>query len=161
MPAASGGSQAGRQRLWSGIAGLLIVILLAGAVGFVIGRGSGKRAAIEAAAAAASSSAAASSAAKESRLEEAYHGCHGADPGSNLELTDGGQTIVVDTGSKYGDTTGMNCVLITLETPQSIEAQIRSTTAMMGLQDAEHDGLQYSWSYHPDNGVNMVITAEG
>ncbi len=25
-------------------------------------------------------------------------------------------------------------------------------------QDAEHDDLTYSWSYRPDNGVNMVIT---
>jgi hypothetical protein len=30
---------------------------------------------------------------------------------------------------------------------------------MPGVQDAEHDGLEYSWSYHPDNGVDMVITA--
>ena len=32
------------------------------------------------------------------------------------------------------------------------------TTAMMGVQDAKADGVEYSWSYHPDNGVNMVIT---
>ena len=27
----------------------------------------------------------------------------------------------------------------------------------MGVQDAEDDGLAYSWSYHPDNGVDLVI----
>ncbi len=32
------------------------------------------------------------------------------------------------------------------------------TTAMMDVQDAEHDGIEYSWSYHPANVVDMVIT---
>jgi hypothetical protein len=159
MPAQNGESQGWRRRLWVGVAGLLVVILVAGAVGFLIGQSSGKRAAMEAAAAATSSSAAASAAVKKSRLEETYDGCYGAESDSNLQLTDGGQTIVVDTGSQYGSTRGMNCVLITLETPESIKARISSTTAMMGVQDAEHDGLHYSWSYHPDNGVDMVITA--
>jgi hypothetical protein len=52
----------------------------------------------------------------------------------------------------------LNCLLGELGTPQSIIAQLGSTTALMGVQDATDDGLNYSWSYHPDNGVNMVIT---
>ena len=74
-----------------------------------------------------------------------------------MTLADGGASIVVDTGSEYGSTAGMDCVLDELSTSQSIMAQIGRTTAMMGVQDAEDDGLAYSWSYHPDNGVNMVI----
>jgi hypothetical protein len=31
---------------------------------------------------------------------------------------------------------------------------------MMGTQDADNNGIHYSWSYHPDNGVNMVITVD-
>lgn len=75
-----------------------------------------------------------------------------------MELTDGGATIVVDTGSQYGSTAGMDCVLDELGTSESIKAQMSRTTAMMGVQDAQHDGLDYSWSYHPKNGVNLVIT---
>lgn len=144
----------GRQRLLAGIGALLVVMLVAGAVGFVLGRSSGENAAIEAAASSSSSAAAA----KGARLKDAYARCEASDSSNTLELGDDGTTIVIDTHSQYGSTTAMNCVLSELNTPQSIEAQIGRTTAMMGVQDATHDGLQYSWSYHPKNGVNMVIT---
>jgi hypothetical protein len=29
---------------------------------------------------------------------------------------------------------------------------------MMGEQTATNNGITYRWSYHPDNGLNMVIT---
>jgi hypothetical protein len=32
-------------------------------------------------------------------------------------------------------------------TPQSITAEVGRTTAMMGVQTADFDGLNYSWSY--------------
>jgi hypothetical protein len=32
---------------------------------------------------------------------------------------------------------------------------------MMGQQTAQESGLNYRWSYHPDNGLNMVITDSG
>ena len=31
---------------------------------------------------------------------------------------------------------------------------------MMGVQRGEDDGIHYGWSYHPDNGLNMVITLD-
>jgi hypothetical protein len=61
--------------------------------------------------------------------------------------------------SQYGSVAGLDCILQTLKTPESITAEIGRTTAMMGAQQADSGGLRYSWSYHPDNGVNMVITA--
>jgi hypothetical protein len=94
-------------------------------------------------------------------LEAAFEACKRRDSDRTLELQDSGETIVIDTGSEYGDPAGMNCVLKELDTPQSITAQMDRTTAMMGVQDAEDGGIEYSWSYHPDNGVNMVITAGG
>ena len=100
-------------------------------------------------------------AAGQSRLAAAHEACENRDSDNTLSLGDGGSTIVVDPRSEYGSTAGLNCVLGELETPQSIEAQVGRTTAMMGVQDAEDDGIEYSWSYHPDNGVSMVITAVG
>jgi hypothetical protein len=92
------------------------------------------------------------------RLEQAYEACRrGSDPEKTLTLGDGGRTLVVDTESKRGSIAGLNCVLREVGTPQSIQAALERTTAMQGVQDAEHQGLSYSWSYHPDNGVNMVI----
>ncbi len=93
------------------------------------------------------------------RLAAAAGACKNRDTDRTMSLVDDGSSIVIDTRSEYGSTAGLDCVLRELETPQSIEAQVGRTTAMMGVQDAEDDGLEYSWSYHPDNGVNMVITA--
>lgn len=138
-----------KRRIWGGVAGLIAIVLVAGAVGFQLGRSSATPSPSEAAEAAAT---------QESRLQSAYDDCKRRDEDDTLEVTDEGATIVIDTGSEYGSTAGMDCVLAALDTPGSIEAQIGRTTSMMGVQDADNDGLQYSWSYHPDNGVNMVIT---
>ena len=132
------------------IAGVAGAVLVAGAAGFALGRStaSGIESPIEAAEAAAAS---------QVRLEAAYDSCYRRDSGGTLTLADGGDSIVVDTGSEYGSTAGMDCVLAELDTKQSIIAQMGRTTAMTGVQDAEDDGLAYSWSYHPDNGVDLVI----
>lgn len=106
----------------------------------------------------AAAAASASAAAQETRLAAAYDDCTGQDSGNTLSLEDDDATIVIDTGSKYGDASGYACVIEALDVPTSITAQMDRTTAMMGVQDATHDGLEFSWSYHPDNGVNMVIT---
>jgi hypothetical protein len=141
-------------RLWLGIGALALIVLAAGAIGFAIGNST--KDSIGSSAQAASASKATKHV--EPRLQKAYDSCLSSDSGKTLELGDAGETIVVDTGSKYGSLDGMVCVLTYLDTPQSITAQMDSTTAMMGVQEADHDGLNYSWSYHPDNGVNMVIT---
>ncbi len=93
-------------------------------------------------------------------MERAYIACASSDSENTISLEDEGATIVIDTRSEYGDTSGMACVLAQLDTPQSITAKMESTTSMMGLQNAEHEGVEYSWSYHPKNGVNMVITGD-
>jgi hypothetical protein len=146
----AGQPQPARRRRGLVVAGLAGAVLLAGAGGFALGRSSadGNESPI---------AAAESAAASQVRLKDAYDRCFTRDTGSTLTLADGGDAIVVDTGSEYGSTTGMDCVLADLDTKQSIIAQMSRTTAMMGVQDAEDDGLAYSWSYHPDNGVNMVI----
>ena len=113
---------------------------------------------MEAERAEASASAAAAAAAERTRLEAVYETCRRQDVGSTLSLEDEGATIVIDTGSEYGDASGYLCVLERLDVPSSITAQMDRTTALMGVQDAEDEGIEYSWSYHPDNGVNMVIT---
>ncbi|SFT99996.1 hypothetical protein SAMN05660657_04595 [Geodermatophilus amargosae] len=146
-----------RQRLSLGpvIGGVVAAVVISGAVGFTVGRVTASTPEAEQAVARAPS---APSAASESRLEAVYDDCQIQDTGDSVSLSDGGATIVIDTRSEYGSTAGLICVMRELQTPQSIKAQVERTTAMMGVQDAEQDGLDYSWSYHPDNGMNMVIT---
>jgi hypothetical protein len=93
------------------------------------------------------------------RFQAAYSQCR--DNGATLTAADRLTTLIIDTRSKYGSYEALECVLDHLGTSRAIRAQMNSTTAMMGVQDAEEDGLTYKWSYHPDNGVNMVITDGG
>ena len=81
---------------------------------------------------------------------------------NDLTLTDEGQTLLVDTNpdnTAYGDALGgLICVLNYLQTPQSVVAKIECTNALMGVE-ASHDGLAYSWTYHPDTGAELIVTA--
>jgi hypothetical protein len=44
-----------------------------------------------------------------------------------------------------------------LEMPTYVESQIGTTTSLAGEQTATFDGLEASWSYHPDSGLDMTI----
>jgi hypothetical protein len=74
---------------------------------------------------------------------------------TDITVADGGDSIIVEDAQEVE---GVGCVLGTLHAPQSLVSNMDSTTAMMGRQHEEHDGLTYDWSYHPDNGFNMTIT---
>jgi hypothetical protein len=93
-------------------------------------------------------------------LQVAYGECIGARGWKTLTLGDEGHSLIIDTESEYGPLGGLTCVLGQLGTSQAIVAQMESTTAMMGVQEADDGSLHYQFSYHPDNGVNMVITDE-
>lgn len=132
---------------WAAVAGLVVVIFSAGGVGYALGRSADESPQAEAATEDA-----------ETRLQAAYEGCRGRDTDDTLELADAGATILINTRSEYGSPAGMDCVLNAIGITASIEAQIGRTTSLMGVQEATHDDLELSWSYHPDNGVDMVIT---
>lgn len=74
-------------------------------------------------------------------------------------LADGGHSIIIDTHSGTTSLDGVSCILAQLQTPDSLIAQINATTALQGAQHATVGVLSYEWTYHPDNGLNMVITA--
>jgi hypothetical protein len=41
--------------------------------------------------------------------------------------------------------------------PDYVVEQIDSTTSLMGLREATWDGIEASWSYHPDNGLDLIL----
>lgn len=94
-----------------------------------------------------------------SRLYGVFNRC--TDEGLTLSSGDEFKTLIIDTKSKYGSQEALNCVLTDLETSAAITASLENTTALMGVQDADEDGISYKWSYHPDNGVNMIIKDVG
>lgn len=80
-------------------------------------------------------------------------------------IQDEGATILLDGegNSDAPNTKGkvsvkrIACVLDALETPAAVTAQIEQTRAMDGRQTAEADGVSYSWTYHPDDGLDLIL----
>lgn len=88
-------------------------------------------------------------------LRAAFDGCHSGD------LSDADRTLVIDTqGEDYGSDTfdGLMCTLGELGTPQSVIARMEQTRALDGMQDARWDDFDASWTYHPDAGLDLIIT---
>jgi hypothetical protein len=73
------------------------------------------------------------------------------DEGSSLTLIGEGEE---SSGASIYD---IVCVLAELDMPDSVASQIERTTAMMGVQQAAWGDFEASWSYHPDNGLNMIV----
>lgn len=98
----------------------------------------------------------------DSRIEKAYDSCKDSAAEASayegtFEVGDGGDSLIANgvMADQIGD---LACLLLEFDTPQSVVAAMDSTTAMMGRQHEESDGLTYEWSYHPDNGMDLVVT---
>jgi hypothetical protein len=60
------------------------------------------------------------------------------------------------------ESSGMNvffqvCILEELEVPDSVFDRISNTNSTMGVQEASWDNFEMSWTYHPDNGLNVSV----
>ncbi|MDT0532305.1 hypothetical protein RM555_25215 [Micromonospora sp. DSM 115977] len=93
-------------------------------------------------------------------LEEAREGC-GDSALPYAELGDEGRTLTLrssgkeDAGLTWAQ---LECFWTALEVPDSIRAEIETTRALDGRQTGEWNGKRASWTYHPDNGLRMVVT---
>lgn len=57
-----------------------------------------------------------------------------------------------------GDITEIVCVFTELEMPTRISTHMSQTTSMDGRQTASWDGWEVQWSYHPDRGMDGIVT---
>ncbi|QUW18910.1 hypothetical protein [Agrococcus sp. Marseille-Q4369] len=83
--------------------------------------------------------------------------------GSGFEVLDDGESLVIDgaVGRAPGaSTTAIFCVLDELDMSQADQQRIQSTRALDGTMTAEWDGYEATWTYHPDDGLDMVLTQE-
>lgn len=97
----------------------------------------------------------------ESVILRASHSCH-LDGSAYATLGDGGYTITMK-GQPDGKTTGLDvtdmaCVLRAVSVPDSVVSQMDSTRALDGMQKASWDKFAASWTYHPDNGLRIILT---
>jgi hypothetical protein len=79
------------------------------------------------------------------------------------ELADDDETLIIDVagtdvGSGDDIVDGLACVLVTLDAPTSVTAQMDATRALDGMQTAEWDGVLAQWTYHPDDGLDVILT---
>lgn len=91
-------------------------------------------------------------------FQKAYDTCGAT---SGVSVSDNGTTISVDTmgeedyaGATYDD---LVCVIDAVGTPSYITNSIMSVRALDGRQTQEFDGIEVSYSYHPDNGMDIVF----
>jgi hypothetical protein len=100
-------------------------------------------------------------------LQQARYDCM-ADNGSIGALTethDGEVTLVIDGAgvaeNEYVDAQAevdaVFCILDKIGAPASLPARIGDTRALDGMQEASWGNYAVSWTYHPDDGLNIII----
>lgn len=109
----------------------------------------------------ASAEAAAQAAASKIRpLKEAAGGCDIiGEPGT--KLGDGDRSLSLD-GQGEKDYSGLpmqkiDCVLNNIHVPDFIRAEMGKTRALDGTQRESWDNFSVSWTYHPDDGLNIGL----
>lgn len=75
---------------------------------------------------------------------------------------DNGSSVVLDVeGEDYGsgdlDYVQALCVLTELEMPDSVWSKMEDTRALDGRQTADWDDVEVTWSYHPDDGLDVIV----
>lgn len=106
------------------------------------------------------------SAEPEAPFEAAMSTCGVADVGEGYgaHIADGGSTLLLN-GSGKEDLTGLaysdqECILLELGMPASVKAQMGSTRSLDGMQNASWDSIDASWTYHPDAGLDLILTMQ-
>lgn len=116
-----------------------------------------------AAAAAATESATEGSAAGDPAPDEtpvlaALTGCGLSGDDTGVHVMDGGVSVELN-GQYSGDVWpgDIDCVLTDLGAPESVYARMGSTRALDGTQDSAWRDYTATWTYHPDDGLNVII----
>jgi hypothetical protein len=97
-------------------------------------------------------------AARRGILAAAVESC-GLNPVS-AQIGDGGFSLDLE-GRGKDDLSGVSsaglwCFVDAMKTPSSVVSHMEQTTSLDGRQAEEFDGIEVSWSYHPDRGMDSV-----
>lgn len=165
----------GSRAVGHGTRPLWVLPLVTGVIGLVVGAGgmaaigAGQDAAEEREAAATAAAeqdlADAAEAARAEILTKAVGRCGQADSKWFI-IADEGLSLTFDNKGKEDYLGGaafqdIECVLDVLEAPAAVLSHMGQTTSMDGRQEESWDGITVAWSYHPDRGMDGVVTVEG
>lgn len=91
-------------------------------------------------------------------LAEANHRC-----GGHGELGDDDMTLTLQTAGEDSpggiSTYELECYLDMMDVPDSVRSHITQTRALDGRQEASWDSYTAGWTYHPDNGLSLVVSS--
>lgn len=71
-------------------------------------------------------------------------------------LSDGGRTLTIS-NSDSGDHEILTCICNAVDMPNSVRQKINNTRALDGTLTDTWDDVTATWTYHPDDGINMVL----
>jgi hypothetical protein len=77
-------------------------------------------------------------------------------------LGDGDKTLVLDMEGKKSGSGSMSveqvtCVVKALDTPAFVVAEMDKTRALDGRQSQSWGSFEASWTYHPDDGLDIIV----
>lgn len=89
-------------------------------------------------------------------LKNAYDAVKG---NSRITLASDGLSITVDSKNEYDYTSLLDILTIItkLKLPDSLYDAMVSTNSLMGRQSETYNAWNVSWSYHPDNGLDVIF----
>ncbi|GHD05326.1 hypothetical protein [Zhihengliuella salsuginis] len=95
-------------------------------------------------------------------IASALEGCSLTGESPGIYLLDDGAAIELDGSGEGASSGGLDmfdqvCVLEGLQIPESAFSRMSSTRALDGTQSMSWDGYQASWTYHPDNGLDVIV----
>jgi hypothetical protein len=104
-------------------------------------------------------SASAAAAAKSSLFADAAGECRVTDV---VEISDGDRTMVLDgSGDDFGSgevtVDQIACVLRALDAPTAATTRMSETRALDGRQETSWDDISVTWTYHPDDGLDLIF----
>lgn len=81
------------------------------------------------------------------------------------DVEDKGATLIIDmkgkdAGSGLYEFADVECLLGQLEVPAAVKQSMVSTRALDGRQTGQWNGINAEWSYHPDNGLDIILTID-
>lgn len=89
-------------------------------------------------------------------------GVTAATPTNGFVLGDDDRTLTFDNKGEEdlvgASTDDVLCVLGALHVPSSVLSHVEQTTSVDGRQQETWDGITLSWTYHPDRGLDGVVT---
>jgi len=81
--------------------------------------------------------------------------------GKGTTIADKGKTLIVDSSGEEDYTgisyTSVTCIFNAISMPTAVQAHVGDTRALDGRQEDSWDGFTASWTYHPDEGMDMIV----